>query len=66
MATCGVIGQAVGTAAALCARHGLTPRGLYEDKKRLAELVQTLLRDDQTIKGCTGLSKKALNRRERR
>lgn len=50
MATCGVIGQAVGTAAALCARHGLAPRGLYEDKGRLRELQQTLLRDDQTIK----------------
>jgi FAD dependent oxidoreductase len=50
MATCGVIGQAVGTAAALCVRHGLTPRGLYQDKTRLKELQQTLLRDDQTIK----------------
>jgi hypothetical protein len=50
MATCGVLGQAIGTAAALCARHGLTPRRLYEDKQRLTELQQTLLRDDQTIK----------------
>jgi hypothetical protein len=50
MATCGVIGQAVGTAAALCARHGLTPRQLCQDKKRLAELQQTLLRGDQTVK----------------
>ncbi|MBK9140428.1 MAG: FAD-dependent oxidoreductase [Verrucomicrobia bacterium] len=51
MATCAVMGQAAGTAAALCARHGLTPRQLYEDKARLRELQQTLLRDDQTIKG---------------
>jgi hypothetical protein len=50
MATCGVIGQAAGTAAALCAHHGLTPRQLYENKPRLQELQQTLLRDDQTIK----------------
>ena len=50
MATCGVIGQAVGTAAALCARYGLRPRKLYQDRKRLVELQQTLLRDDQTIK----------------
>jgi hypothetical protein len=50
MATCGVIGQAVGTAAALCVRHGLTPRQMYEDRKRLTELQQALLRDDQTIK----------------
>lgn len=50
MATCAVIGQAVGTAAALCARYDLTPRQLHDDPKRLAELQQTLLRDDQTIK----------------
>jgi hypothetical protein len=51
MATCAVMGQAAGTAAALCVRHGLTPRQLYNDRKRLRELQQTLLRDDQTIKG---------------
>lgn len=51
MATCAVMGQAAGTAAALCVRHGLLPRQLYEDKVRLRELQQTLLRDDQTIKG---------------
>jgi hypothetical protein len=51
MGTCAVIGQVVGTAAALCTRHGLLPRQLYTDKTRLAELQQTLLRDDQTIKG---------------
>jgi hypothetical protein len=50
MATCAVMGQAVGTAAALCARHRLTPRQLYEDKALLGELQQLLLRDDQTIK----------------
>ena len=50
MATCAVMGQAVGTAAALCARHDLTPRQLVADSTRLAELQQTLLRDDQTIK----------------
>ena len=30
MATCSLLGQAAGTAAALCVRYGLTPRGLYE------------------------------------
>ncbi len=50
MATCAVMGQALGTAAALCGRHGITPRQLYEQKPRLRELQQTLLRDDQTIK----------------
>ncbi len=51
MATCAVEGQAIGTAAALCIRHQLWPRQLYENKERLFELQQTLLRDDQTIKG---------------
>jgi hypothetical protein len=50
MATCAVEGQAAGTAAALCVRSNLLPRQLYQDKSRLAELQQTLLRDDQTIK----------------
>ena len=51
MGTCAVEGQATGTAAALCARAKTLPRGLYEDKAKLKELQQTLLRDDQTIKG---------------
>jgi hypothetical protein len=51
MATCAAIGQAVGTAAALCCRHGLLPRQFYQRKERLRELQQVLLRDDQTIRG---------------
>jgi len=51
MATCAVIGQAAGTAAAVCVRRGLPPRQLWQDKARLAELQQDLLRDDQTIIG---------------
>lgn len=51
MATCAVMGQAAGTAAAWCVQRGLNPRQLYDDKSRLRELQQTLLRDDQTIKG---------------
>ena len=51
MGTCAVEGQAVGTAAALCIQSKLLPRGLYENKARLKELQQTLLRDDQSIKG---------------
>lgn len=54
MATCAVMGQAAGTAAALCARYGLLPRGLYQDKQRLSELQQALLRDDQTIANLRG------------
>jgi hypothetical protein len=51
MSTCAVMGQAAGTAAAICARDGLAPRELGENKPRLAELQQVLLRDDQTIVG---------------
>jgi len=51
MATCAVEGQAIGTAAAQCAEAGLLPRDLARDQRQLARLQQTLLRDDQTIKG---------------
>lgn len=44
MATCSVIGQAVGTAAAIASRDGLTPRQVYE--RRLREMQQTLMDDD--------------------
>ena len=44
MATCSTLGQAVGTAAAIAAREGLTPRGVHE--KRLEELQQSLMAED--------------------
>jgi hypothetical protein len=44
MATAALMGQAVGTAAALAKRDGLDPRGVYE--KRIRELQQALLEDD--------------------
>jgi glycine/D-amino acid oxidase-like deaminating enzyme len=50
MGTCSVMGQAAGTAAALCVQHETTPRELYEQKPRLRELQQRLVADDQTIK----------------
>ncbi len=50
MATCSVIGQAAGTAAAYCAGKDLLPRELASDRQRLAELQQLLLRNDQTIR----------------
>jgi hypothetical protein len=65
MGTCAVEGQAAGTAAALCARHQLLPRQLYQDKARLAELQQTLLRDDQTIKNRKNADPLDLARRAR-
>lgn len=44
MATTSLMGQAVGTAAALAVRDGLTPRGVRE--RRIAELQQMLMDDD--------------------
>ncbi len=46
-ATLSTVGQAAGTAAALCVRHGVMPRELGE--RHLQELQQRLLRDDQYI-----------------
>lgn len=48
MATCACTGQAVGTAAALCARLGVAPAELRS--KHMQLLQQTLLRDDQSIR----------------
>ena len=53
MATCAVIGQAVGTAAAQCVETRVQPRELARDSAQVAKLRQKLLRDDQTIKGLT-------------
>jgi hypothetical protein len=54
MATCSVIGQAAGTAAAHCVEMGVTPRQLARDPKHVTRLQQALIRDDQTIKGMRG------------
>jgi len=65
MATCSVIGQAVGTAAALCVHEGLLPRELAHDRDRVRHLQQLLLRDDQTIKGLRNEDPLDLARRAR-
>jgi len=44
IATCAIVGQAVGAAASLAVRDGLSPRGVYE--RRIGELKQTLMDDD--------------------
>ncbi len=44
MCTCGIIGQAVGTAAAIAVKKGKSPRGVYQDC--IDELQQELLDDD--------------------
>src|ERR1051326_8108016 len=51
MATCAVEGQTAGTAAAHCIANELLPRELARDARQVTALQQTLLRDDQTIKG---------------
>jgi hypothetical protein len=49
MATCATIGEAAGTAAALCVQRSATPRQLYET--HLEELQQVLLKQDASIIG---------------
>ncbi|MDQ6418436.1 FAD-dependent oxidoreductase [Paenibacillus sp. LHD-117] len=49
MATCGCMGQAVGTAAALCVKYGADPSSVAAG--HMAELQSMLLRDGQTIVG---------------
>jgi hypothetical protein len=63
MATCAVIGQAAGTAAALCTRYGISPRALYADKAKLKEYQQTLLADDQSINGLANADQRDLARK---
>ena len=48
-ATLATIGQAAGTAAAICAEKGMSPRELGKDY--IGELQQVLLKNDQTIQG---------------
>jgi hypothetical protein len=71
MATCGCMGQAVGTAAALCVKHGADPSVLAIN--HMVELQTVLLRDGQTIAGlqeelapyfADGLTVRASSRRE--
>ncbi|MFM1920035.1 MAG: hypothetical protein RLZZ303_1669, partial [Candidatus Hydrogenedentota bacterium] len=62
MATCSVMGQAVGTAAAWCARGGVLPGSLVSDAEQLAAFRQELLRDDQTIKGLRNEDRRDLAR----
>ncbi|MFK7695571.1 FAD-dependent oxidoreductase [Paenibacillus sp. HJGM_3] len=49
MATCGCMGQAVGTAASLCVKYSEDPSDVY--KNRMGELQSRLLKDGQTIVG---------------
>ena len=51
MRTCGLLGQAVGTAASLAAKYGLCPHDIYQSK--LAELQDALMQDDCFLPGKT-------------
>ena len=44
-----IMGQAVGTAAALAVEKGVLPRGLYTDKALLKELQKRLMDDDCSL-----------------
>ncbi|NOZ57168.1 MAG: FAD-dependent oxidoreductase, partial [Calditrichaeota bacterium] len=51
MATCSVMGQAVGAAAAFCIQKKLTPRELASNTSRMREFQQLLLKQDQALIG---------------
>ncbi|MGX5820889.1 FAD-dependent oxidoreductase [Chitinophaga lutea] len=51
MATCAVLGQAAGTAAAYCIQKNITPKTLCADATQIKGLQQLLLRQDQAMLG---------------
>jgi hypothetical protein len=63
MRTCAVGGQAVGTAAVLCAKYGKTPREIGRD--HVAELQQDLLKHDCHIPGVRNEDARDLARKAR-
>ena len=60
MATCSVIGQAVGLAASIAIREGLTPRATGEE--HIKELQQTALSEDLYVPGLRNLDENDLAR----
>lgn len=62
MATCAVLGEVAGTAAALCLQHSITPRGLYTQHSLLQ---QTLLRQDASLIGVANTDPKDLAKQAR-
>lgn len=46
MATCGLLGQAVGTAVSIAKENNIAPHGVYDNKVLLEKLKDTLMADD--------------------
>jgi hypothetical protein len=65
MATCAVIGQAVGTAIATCLERNLAPRQLSQSPQLVSGLQQLLLRQDQSIRTVRNQDPKDLARQAR-
>jgi hypothetical protein len=65
MATCACIGQAVGSAAAVCAERAITPRQLASDRGLVTKLQQQLVRQDQSIRTVTNRDENDLARSAR-
>jgi hypothetical protein len=62
MATCAVLGQAMGTAAALCIKRAMSPRELAQTGEIVVALQQLLLRDDQSIRNVRNIDPSDLAR----
>ena len=60
MATCAIMGEAAGTGAALAIAKGIAPRELY--RSHLAELQQTLLKQDASLIGIANTDRRDVAR----
>jgi hypothetical protein len=63
MATCSVVGQGVGIAAAYAAKSGLTIPALYAEQRHLRAIQQSILRNDGFLIGVTNTDEADLARR---
>lgn len=63
MATCAVLGQAAGTAAAYCVQKNITPKALCANPKQVSDLQQLLLRQDQAVLGVSNTDPNDLARK---
>lgn len=63
MATCGIMGQAMGTGVAYCIKNGILPAKLGNDLNHIARFQQQLLRQDQPMLGVKNEDDKDLARK---